>query len=87
MNKLEKSFINNSDKINTNNILNINNNKHFKQIGTLTPEERKAKIERYKQKKWRRTFNKKINYDCRKKVADKRDRLKGRFVKKIDENL
>ena len=37
---------------------------------------------RFKAKKSRRTWNKKINYDCRKKVADSRLRVKGKFVTK-----
>jgi hypothetical protein len=66
----------------------INNSKIFHQIkapmarkiGTLTPEERRAKIEKYLEKRKRRTWNKRVNYDCRKKVADNRLRIKGRFV-------
>lgn len=37
---------------------------------------------KFKAKKSRRTWNKKINYDCRKKVADNRLRVKGKFVTK-----
>jgi hypothetical protein len=51
-------------------------------IGRLTPEERYAKIRRYKEKRARRTWSKKINYGCRKRVADNRLRIKGRFVTK-----
>ena len=40
------------------------------------------KIERYLQKKSRRIWGRKISYDCRKKVADGRERINGRFVKK-----
>ena len=42
----------------------------------------KMKIEKYLKKKRKRTWNRKINYYCRKQVADKRLRLKGRFMKK-----
>jgi len=42
--------------------------------------ERNLKIERYKNKK--RNWNKKIAYDCRKRVADTRLRIKGRFISK-----
>ena len=51
-------------------------------VGVLTVEERKMKIEKYLKKKRKRTWNRKINYYCRKQVADKRLRLKGRFMKK-----
>jgi len=68
----------------------INNSKIFNQIkapiirkiGTLTVEERKIKIDKYLEKRKRRTWNKRVNYDCRKKVADNRLRIKGRFVTK-----
>lgn len=68
----------------------INNSKIFnqikapimKKIGTLTLEERRLKIEKYLEKRKRRSWNKRVNYDCRKKVADNRLRIKGRFVTK-----
>jgi hypothetical protein len=44
--------------------------------------ERSLKIERYKNKK--RNWAKKISYDCRKRVADTRLRIKGRFISKKD---
>lgn len=68
----------------------INKSKLFNQIkapvarkiGTLTLEERRIKIEKYLEKRKRRSWNKRVNYDCRKKVADNRLRIKGRFVTK-----
>ena len=51
-------------------------------IGELTVEERKAKLAKYKEKRKHRSYVKRISYDCRKKVADKRLRIKGRFVTK-----
>ena len=68
----------------------INKSKIFNQIkapiarkiGTLTLEERRIKIEKYLEKRKRRSWNKRVNYDCRKKVADNRLRIKGRFVTK-----
>lgn len=53
-----------------------------RKIGTLTVEERRIKIEKYLQKRKKRTWSKKISYDCRKRVADSRLRIKGRFVTK-----
>jgi len=53
-----------------------------KKIGPLTVEERQAKVAKYLQKRKDRTWNKRINYDCRKRVADSRLRFKGRFVTK-----
>lgn len=35
---------------------------------------------KYLDKKKRRVWQKKVNYDCRKKVADCRLRIKGKFV-------
>ena len=55
---------------------------HTKQVGTLTIEQRQAKIQRYLEKRRRRSFHKKVVYLCRKRVADTRLRVKGRFVAK-----
>lgn len=68
----------------------LNNSKIFnniqssitKKIGPLTVEERRAKVEKYFEKRKNRTWCKRINYDCRKRVADSRLRFKGRFVTK-----
>jgi hypothetical protein len=51
-----------------------------KMMGGLTSEQRQEKIDRYLEKRRRRSFTKKVAYDCRKKVADQRIRVKGRFV-------
>jgi len=48
-------------------------------------ESRAVKIARYREKKQRRIWDRKIFYDCRKKVADNRQRINGRFVKKYPE--
>ena len=46
----------------------------------LTFEERSQKILNYWNKKRRKTFQKKVNYHKRKRVADNKLRIKGRFV-------
>lgn len=51
-------------------------------INSFSSPERQAKIQRYLEKKRKRTWHKKIHYSCRKKVADQRIRVKGRFVSK-----
>ncbi|KAK8934913.1 Zinc finger protein CONSTANS-LIKE 5 [Platanthera zijinensis] len=50
-------------------------------IGRLSAEERKEKINRYMRKKSERNFAKKIQYACRKTLADSRHRVRGRFAK------
>ena len=60
--------------------LHQSNDEPSKMIGNLTAKERKEKIEKYQEKRKHRIWNKKTSYDCRKKVADKRLRIKGRFV-------
>ncbi|KAG5185270.1 hypothetical protein JKP88DRAFT_312402 [Tribonema minus] len=50
-------------------------------IGIYTLQEREAIIARYRAKRARRVWRKKIRYNCRKNLADKRLRVKGRFVK------
>jgi hypothetical protein len=51
-------------------------------IGIYTPCERAAIIARFQGKRSRRVWNKKIRYNCRKNLADRRLRVKGRFVKR-----
>ena len=54
-------------------------------IGIYTPQERAAIIARYHAKRAHRNWNKKIRYNCRKNLADRRLRVKGRFVKRSTE--
>ena len=49
-------------------------------IGAYTKQERQIIIERFRAKKKRRVWRKQIKYDCRKRLADTRPRVKGRFV-------
>ncbi|XP_057451504.1 zinc finger protein CONSTANS-LIKE 2-like [Lotus japonicus] len=46
-----------------------------------SPEEKKMRIERYRNKRNQRNFNKKIKYACRKTLADSRPRVRGRFAR------
>jgi hypothetical protein len=54
-------------------------------IGIYTPSEREAIIARFNAKRQRRVWNKKIRYNCRKSLADRRLRVKGRFVKRSEQ--
>ncbi|PKU69988.1 zinc finger protein CONSTANS-LIKE 16 [Dendrobium catenatum] len=45
-------------------------------------EEREARVTRYREKRRTRLFSKKIRYEVRKLNAEKRPRMKGRFVKR-----
>ena len=47
----------------------------------LSKEERAAKVQKYWEKKKRKTYDKKIRYEYRQHLADKRMRFQGRFVK------
>jgi len=53
-------------------------------IGIYTQSERAAKLFRYRQKRARRNFAKRVLYGCRKRFADSRPRVGGRFI--INEN-
>jgi hypothetical protein len=56
-------------------------------IGAYSPESRKVRLERFRQKRNHRVWTKKVKYGVRKNFADSRMRVKGRFVKKQDELL
>lgn len=49
--------------------------------GGCDVQERATIIERFREKRKRRVWKKKIRYNCRKNLADRRIRVKGRFVK------
>jgi hypothetical protein len=53
-------------------------------IGIYLPDARKARIARFHAKRKMRIWRKRIKYDCRKKLADSRPRIKGRFVKRSE---
>lgn len=56
-------------------------------IGAYSPEQRRLRIEKFFEKRNRRVWTKKVKYDVRKNFADSRLRVKGRFVKKEDEDI
>lgn len=53
-------------------------------IGIYLPDARRARIAKFHSKRQMRIWKKRIKYDCRKKLADSRPRIKGRFVKRSD---
>ncbi|XP_022973055.1 uncharacterized protein LOC111471557 isoform X2 [Cucurbita maxima] len=50
-------------------------------VSNCTAEERKEKLSRYRNKKTKRNFGRKIKYACRKALADSQPRIRGRFAK------
>jgi hypothetical protein len=56
-------------------------------VGAYSPESRKLRIDRFHAKRSHRVWTKTVKYDVRKNFADSRLRVKGRFVKKEDEQL
>ena len=58
-----------------------------KAVNALTPKERRERIARFHEKRLRRVWKKRVTYSTRKNIANKRMRVKGRFVKKEDEEL
>ncbi|KAJ4951460.1 hypothetical protein NE237_028292 [Protea cynaroides] len=67
------------DNVNTNFV-----HTHFERpvtIGNYTIEERQQRLSRYRKKKSKRNFGRKIKYACRKALADSQPRVRGRFAK------
>lgn len=50
-------------------------------VGSSASEDRKEKLSRYRNKKTKRNFGRKIKYACRKALADSQPRIRGRFAK------
>ncbi|XP_050224825.1 zinc finger protein CONSTANS-LIKE 1 isoform X2 [Mercurialis annua] len=50
-------------------------------ITSCTSEDRWEKLSRYRNKKTKRNFGRKIKYACRKALADSQPRIRGRFAK------
>ncbi|XP_042465712.1 uncharacterized protein LOC122048169 isoform X2 [Zingiber officinale] len=50
-------------------------------IRDLKTEQRQQKLSRYREKKCKRNFGRKIKYVCRKALADSQPRVRGRFAK------
>ncbi|KAG6489035.1 uncharacterized protein LOC122005392 [Zingiber officinale] len=50
-------------------------------ISDLKTEQRQQKLSRYREKKSKRNFGRKIKYACRKALADSQPRVRGRFAK------
>ena len=65
----------------------VKNDENDNKIGIYSPEARRARIARFMAKRKRRIWTKRVKYDVRKNFADSRLRVKGRFVKKEDEEL
>ncbi|KAL5766173.1 hypothetical protein ACOSP7_016790 [Xanthoceras sorbifolium] len=54
-------------------------------VGRYSVEERKDRIFRYLKKKNKRNFKKTIKYECRKTLADRRVRVRGRFARNSEQ--
>jgi len=56
-------------------------------IGAYSPEQRRERIARFHEKRLRRVWKKRVTYSTRKNIANKRMRVKGRFIKKEEESM
>ncbi|XP_057731746.1 uncharacterized protein LOC130946878 [Arachis stenosperma] len=80
---MRRSFSEGDIKTLGNGNLNIVQSPHERRllIGSSIKEERQEKLSRYRNKKTKRNFGRKIKYACRKALADSQPRIRGRFAK------
>lgn len=57
-----------------------------KLVGRYTLDQRRLRVQRFLEKRKLRVWKKKVKYGCRKKLADSRPRVKGRFVPRHVQN-
>ena len=81
----EQTEAENLKNINISNLFQIIHRHETFGIGAYSPNTRKQKIQRFKEKKSRRNWTKRITHEGRKKLSESRLRVKGRFVKKEEE--
>ncbi|KAE8705280.1 HSP20-like chaperones superfamily protein isoform 1 [Hibiscus syriacus] len=55
-------------------------------FSSCSTEDRREKLSRYRNKKNKRNFGRKIKYACRKALADSQPRIRGRFAKTEESN-
>lgn len=56
-------------------------------LSNCTNEDRMQKLSRYRNKKTKRNFGRKIKYACRKALADSQPRIRGRFAKTEESDI
>ncbi|XAR52220.1 hypothetical protein NMG60_11020167 [Bertholletia excelsa] len=56
-------------------------------ISSCTNEDRMQKLSRYRNKRTKRNFGRKIKYACRKALADSQPRIRGRFAKTEESDI
>ncbi|KAJ8491841.1 hypothetical protein OPV22_013562 [Ensete ventricosum] len=61
--------------------------KQLPSINDLKTEQRQQKLSRYREKKSKRNFGRKIKYACRKALAESQPRVRGRFAKTEEPNM
>lgn len=62
----------------------LNEEAALKQYEEERKKRRTEALARFRLKRQKRSFTKKVRYECRKQLADSRPRVKGRFVRKVE---
>nr|CCA20713.1 conserved hypothetical protein [Albugo laibachii Nc14] len=81
------TVLNGLTSVNVTGVRSNDTNKEQRFVGAYSPESRQKRIQNFLDKRQKRVWRKEVKYDVRKNFADSRLRVKGRFVKKEDEQL